>query len=219
MDERTALIVIDMQRGFLAQRSAQCIAGAMATVPKCAAVIHNCRSRGIPVFFVVREYREDGSDVEHSRYRSWLAGGRAVSKAGAEEIGTDMQDEFNFQDGDYMVIKPRFSAFFQTELDLMLRRLRIDTLLLAGTTTPNCIRTTCYDGISLEYNIAVLSDCTSSATEDIQRANLLDMRNIGAQIISAEDFMSGAPLLDSAGEVQTAVRAERAKQALHERER
>ena len=61
MDSRTALVVIDMQNGFLSPASAQYIDGAASTVPACAAVIQNCRARGIPVFFVIRSYRADGS--------------------------------------------------------------------------------------------------------------------------------------------------------------
>ena len=75
----------------------------------------------------------------------------------------------------------------------MLRRLKVDTVILAGTTTPNCIRSTMYDAISLEYNAIVISDCTSSVTEEIQRANLLDMSNIGGHVMSLEEFKAGKP--------------------------
>lgn len=80
-------------------------------------------------------------------------------------------------------------AFFHTEFDLLLRRLGITRLLLAGTTTPNCIRTTCYDAISLDYAVSVLSDCTSSRTPAIQEANLRDMANVGAEILSSAEFL------------------------------
>lgn len=80
----------------------------------------------------------------------------------------------------------------------------ISTVVLIGTTTPNCIRTTCYDGISLEYNVVVLSDCTSSQTEEIQRSNLRDMKNVGAQIMT-EEFISGMQLADTVTETREAV--------------
>jgi len=208
MDERSALIVIDMQNGFLSPASPQYIAGAAATVPACARVIRACRQRGIPVFFVTRLYRADGSDVEHSRFASWLAGGRPLSPESPPEIDAAMPAEFEVCPQDYCVYKPRFSAFFQTPVDLMLRRLGRDSVLLAGTTTPNCIRTTAYDAISLEYNAAVLSDCTSSVSDAVQRANLEDMARVGVQILSSEDFLSGrVPLIDCAGRVQEQVRA------------
>ena len=53
--------------------------------------------------------------------------------------------------------------------------------------------TTCYDAVSLDYKVVVLSDCCSSNTEEIQRANLLDMGNIGAKILSSDEFL---PSLD-----------------------
>ncbi|MBR1455829.1 MAG: cysteine hydrolase [Oscillospiraceae bacterium] len=185
----TALLVIDMQKGFLCDKSPLFIRGAPATVPACAKVIAFCRERGIPVFFVTRVYRADGSNVEHTRLAAWRAGGRPVSPGCAEEISTAMPEEFGEDARDYHVIKPRYSSFFQTELDLLLRRLGVRRLILTGTTTPNCIRTTCYDAISLDYSVTVLDDCTSSATPEIQRANLLDMANVGAEILSSAEFV------------------------------
>ena len=197
MNTKTALIVIDMQMGFINEASAQCIRGAGATVPACAAVINHCREENIPVIFVTRRYRADGSDVEHTRFESWRDGGKAMSPDCPEEISAAMPEEFGLCDRDYRIVKPRYSAFFYTELDLILRRLGVDTIVLAGTTTPNCIRTTCYDGISLEYNVAVLSDCTSSNTEEIQQSNLRDMANVGAQIMTSGEFISGALIRDT----------------------
>ena len=96
-------------------------------------------------------------------------------------------EEFEVIDSDRVMIKPRFSAFFATSLDLVLRRLGVQTVVLAGTTTPNCIRTTAYDGISLDYNVIAL-DCTSSVTPQVQRANLEDMQRIGAQIMTLDEI-------------------------------
>jgi nicotinamidase-related amidase len=90
--------------------------------------------------------------------------------------------------GDYTLVKPRWSAFFQTELDLLLRRLRVETVILIGTTTPNCVRTTCYDAVALDYNVIILPECCSSQTEEIQQANLADMERIGAQLLTLEQF-------------------------------
>lgn len=195
--------MIDMQRGFLDKDSSLCIKMAADTVPACARLIDHCHSENIPVFFVTRRYRADGSDVEHTRYATWLRGGRALSELCPETA--EYPVEFQVQPGDWHIIKPRFSAFFQTELDMILRRLKVDTVVLAGTTTPNCIRTTMYDAISLEYNAIVISDCTSSVTEEIQRANLLDMANIGGQVMSLEDFMSGKEYEDTVDKLHSAV--------------
>jgi nicotinamidase-related amidase len=112
-----------------------------------------------------------------------------VSVSAEGVLSGSFPEEFCVDNEDYIVVKPRFSAFFGTELDALLRRLGVDTLLMAGTTTPNCIRTTAYDAIALEYNVAVARDCTSSATEEIQRVNLEDMARIGVQLIDSKDFI------------------------------
>lgn len=177
-----ALLMIDMQNGFLNPESPLCIRGARATVPACAAAIAACRAAGVPVVFVNRAYRADGSDVEHTRRAVWAAGGRPLTPGSTGPLSVENPPEFGRRDTDYQIVKPRYSAFFQTPLDLLLRRLGVTGVLLAGTTTPNCIRTTCYDAISLDYQVVVLSDCCSSNTEEIQRANLLDMANVGADI-------------------------------------
>ena len=108
-------------------------------------------------------------------------------------------------------MKPRFSAFFGTPLDDMLRREGIDTVVLIGTTTPNCIRSTCYDALSLNYNVAVIEDCTSSRTPDVQRANIEDMAFIGASVLDCATFCARglADMPDVAAEVAEAVRAYR----------
>ena len=203
MEKRTALIMIDMQRAYLEPESPVCIPGAKATVPACAELIRNCRERSIPVIFVARCYRDDGNDVEHPRVEGWLKAGRPVSVSAQGLLSGSFPEEFEVRRDDYIVVKPRFSAFFGTELDSLLRRLGVDTLLMAGTTTPNCIRTSCYDAIALEYNVAIAVDCTSSATEEIQRANLEDMARIGAQLLDSKDFMDRrVQIYDSIGKAR-----------------
>lgn len=208
-ENRAALIVIDMENAFISEESPLCIKQAAASVPACGRVIEKARERKIPVFFVNRIYRKNGSDVEFTRYESWADGGRYLAPGSTGPLSIDVPEEFKPMAGDYTIIKPRFSAFFQTELDLILRRLGVRTVFLIGTTTPNCIRTTCYDGLSLEYNIVVIEDCCSSNTEEIQRVNMEDMQRAGAVVIGSAEFLTeGYAAADLAGEIQKRVQAD-----------
>ena len=191
--KKTALIMIDMQRGFIDPSSPICIAGAAGTVPACAEAIRFFHESELPVFYAVRHYRADGSDVEKARAKVWADGGKPLSETCDESMSDAFPEEFEVLDCDRIMIKPRFSAFFATSLDLVLRRLGVQTVLLAGTTTPNCIRTTCYDAISLDYNAVVLSDCTSSVTDAVQAANLADMQRVGAVVCASTEL----PLAES----------------------
>ena len=207
--KKTALVVIDMENAFIDPASPLCIKNALATVPACGNVIKKARERKIPVFFVNRVYRKNGSDVEFTRYQSWHDGNRYLAPDSTGPLSIQVPEEFQPKTGDYCIVKPRFSAFFQTELDLILRRLGVRTVILTGTTTPNCIRTTCYDGLSLDYNILIIEDCCSSNTEEIQRVNMEDMARVGAVITSAVEFLSdGFAITDYAAEIQNRVQAD-----------
>ena len=201
-EERAALLVIDLERGFIDESSPLCIRDAAATLPACGQAITYAREEGMPVFFIHRAYRADGSDVEACRYSGWQAGGKPLTPGSTGSGSVETPPEVTPQEGDYVVQKPRFSAFFHTELDLILRRLGVRTLYLIGTTTPNCIRTTCYDGLSLDYNVGILTDCGSSNREDIQQANLVDMANIGATLMTCAQFCDGKQATDWTGLVQ-----------------
>ena len=205
----TALVVIDMENAFIDPASPSYIKNALATVPTCGKVIEKARERKTPVFFVNRVYRKNGSDVEFTRYESWCKGERYLAPDSTGPLSIDVPEVFKPKAGDYTIIKPRFSAFFQTELDLILRRLGVKTVFLAGTTTPNCIRTTCYDGISLEYNIVIIEDCCSSNTEEIQRVNMEDMERVGAvRVMSAAFLAEEYSVEDLAGDIQKRVQAD-----------
>ena len=209
---RAALILIDMENGFVEPEGGHCIRFARSTVPACVRAVETAREKGIPVFFVKRIYRADGSDVELTRYAGWVAGGRACGPAYAGPNSAQAPEGLQPQPGDYTIIKPRWSAFFQTELDLILRRLNIRTVILAGTTTPNCVRTTCYDAIALEYNAVVLTDCCSSQTEEIQRVNLEDMGRAGAILMDSAAFASFGP--DTVPDTSAAIRAAMEEEAI-----
>ena len=209
---RAAFLLIDMQNGFIDAASPLCIAGAAATVPACAHALAAGREHGLAVFHVRRAYAADGSDVEAVRWETWAEGGRPLSAA--DPASLDCPPELSPAPGEPVIMKPSWSAFFGTDLAALLRARGIGTLVLAGTTTPNCVRSTAYDGLALGFNVAVLRDATSSRTPEVQEANLADMEAVGIQLIFTDDFAANGLLhiRDTEGEVARAVALERATQ-------
>ena len=197
---RAAFLLIDMQNGFIDPTSALCVAGAADTVPACAHALDFARSIGMSIFHIRRIYSADGANVEPVRYRQWRDGGRPLSPASEDESSLNWPDMLTPADGDRVMVKPRFSAFFDTQLDEV----------LAGTTTPNCVRSTCYDALSLNYNVVVLEDATSSRTPEVQRANIEDMAYIGARIMSVAEFLEQglSQVQDIAGDTARAIEAD-----------
>lgn len=189
---RAAFLLIDMQNGFIDGASPLCIAGAAATVPACAHALAAAREHGLAVFHVRRAYAADGSDVEAVRWKAWAEGGRPLSSA--DPMSLACPSELAPAPGEPVVVKPSWSAFFGTDLDFLLRARGIGTLVLAGTTTPNCVRSTAYDGLARGFNVAVLRDATSSRSPEAQEANLADMEAAGIQLIHTDDFAANGLL-------------------------
>ena len=208
---RAALLLIDMQNGFIDPASALCVAGAKSIVPACARALDSARERGIAIFHVRRAYRADGSDVEPCRYNAWLAGGKPLSTACDDAGSMNWPDLLTPADGDRVMVKPRFSAFFDTPLHELLSREGRDTVVLSGTNTANCVRSTCYDALSLNYNVIVLEDATAAPSPSVQSANLDDMQAVGAQIMGTDEFERHglAHAEDVVGDVARAIAAER----------
>ena len=205
---RAAFLLIDMQNGFIDGASPLCIAGAAATVPACAHALAAAREHGLAVFHVRRAYAADGSDVEAVRWEAWAEGGRPLSSA--DPMSLACPSELAPAPGEPVVVKPSWSAFFGTDLDALLRARGIGTLVLAGTTTPNCMRSTAYDGLARGFNVAVLRDATSSRSPEAQEANLADMEAAGIQLIHTDDFAANGLLhvRDTEAEVARAVALE-----------
>ena len=205
---RAAFLLIDMQNGFIDGASPLCIAGAAATVPACAHALAAAREHGLAVFHVRRAYAADGSDVEAVRWKAWAEGGRPLSSA--DPMSLACPSELAPAPGEPVVVKPSWSAFFGTDLDVLLRARGIGTLVLAGTTTPNCVRSTAYDGLARGFNVAVLRDATSSRSPEAQEANLADMEAAGIQLIHTDDFAANGLLhvRDTEAEVARAVALE-----------
>ena len=181
-----ALIIVDMQNDFVLPSSPCVVNNAMNTISKIKRVLGAFRLKKWPVFHVTREYREDGSDIEITRLKSFQEG---VKVAVPGTKGCEIVEDLKPINGEYHLIKKRFSAFMNTELDFMLRRLEINNIVVCGTQYPNCIRATVYDGISYGYNVIVLTDATSAQSSEIAKANINDIKKIGVTCINVENFL------------------------------
>ena len=176
-----ALLVIDMQADVLAKL----VENAGDVVPNIRRVLKHFRDTGKPVIHVMRVHRPDGVDVEKFRLRKFEE--KPFLVAGSR--GAGIIDELAPAEGEYVVEKRRFSAFFGTELDMILRRLGVKTLVIAGVQTPNCIRATAVDAIGYDYDVAVVSDATTAKTRKVHEANLYDMENMGIRTVTTDKLV------------------------------
>lgn len=179
---RTALLVIDMQRAFVEPGQPLCVSGAAATVPALVATVALVRGRGGAIAWIRREYEPGGSDMEAFRREQMRAAG-ALDVMARGSRGAQPVEGLEGEPGDVFVVKKRFSGFFQTDLKRLLDERGIETVLVAGTQTPNCVRATAFDAVSHDYRTVVIADCTSAASRAVQSANLHDMAAAGIEVV------------------------------------
>lgn len=182
---KVALFIIDMQKDFVLPESPSCITGANATIPSIVKILNEFRDRELPIFHIVREYRGDGSDIEKFRLKEFV---EKKKYAVPNTSGCEIVDELKPKDNEYRIVKNRFSGFMNTELDFMLRRLEISKIIITGTQYPNCVRATAFDAVALGYDVAVVTDATSAATEGVAMANIIDLQNIGISCIKSNEL-------------------------------
>lgn len=184
---RNAFLIIDMQRDFLDKDSPLVVDAGLEALPYIERALEATRKSNVPVFHVFRLYRGDGSDVEVTRYEGWKSNGGSLVPG---TVGAQIPESIKPQDGEYLIVKQRWSAFFQTELDLILRRLGVKQVVLTGVQTPNCIRGTAWDANSLDYEVICLTDGTNAANAEVHEQNLRDMKNIGVKLMTTDEYIA-----------------------------
>ncbi|CAL5058875.1 unnamed protein product [Urochloa decumbens] len=183
----TAMLVIDMQE-FVdpAMNSLTFLAGGEVILPAVTQAVKLARERGIFVVWVVREHDPAGRDVELFR-RRFYSGGKGPAMKGCK--GAELADGLAIKEEDYKLVKTRFSSFFATNLDSVLKTSGIKNLVVVGVQTPNCVRQTVFDAVALDYEkVTVIVDATAAANPEIHLANIRDMKNIGVETPTLEGW-------------------------------
>lgn len=194
---KTVMIVVDMQNDFVAEGAMLRSAQAAAMVPKLAATLNFCRERGIRIIYTAHVHRKDGSDMGMYDDLYPPIANRASLVDGTP--GVEIFDGLAPAPGEHVIKKHRYSAFFATDLDLILREWGIDTVIVSGTTTENCCHATARDAMFHNYRVAFLSDCTGTfdypdvgqgamSAEEVHRATLTILAFSTAHVMTADEL-------------------------------
>jgi ureidoacrylate peracid hydrolase len=187
---RTAVIVVDMQNDFgskggMFDRAGIDISTIQKAVAPTARVCDWARRNRMKVIFIKMEHRADLSNaggpesphwIKHQRMqlgRTFTApDGRPGRVLVASTWNTDIVKELTPQEGDVVVPKHRYSAFFQTNLETTLKNLGATNLIVTGCTTSVCVESTVRDAMFRDYRCIVVEDCTGEPVGfDTARSN------------------------------------------------
>ena len=175
---RPAILVVDMLNDFV-YGALTCDRG-KAIVPATAQLLDAARAKGVPVIFC-NDAHLKGIDRE---LKLW--GDHAI--VGTE--GAKVIPELKVGEGDYVIPKRRYSGFFQTDLDITLKELGVQTVVMTGLHTHMCVRHTSADAYSLGYDVVVAKEATDSFTEEDYLGGLAYLKTCyGADAYTNEELI------------------------------
>ena len=194
--DQPVLIVVDMQKGAglpLEEVGIPVMDGYAEMVPRAVALVDAARASDIPVIFFQEVHR-----------RSLVDFGRELD--GVEDVhgldgdlATELDDALLPLDGEAHIVKRRYSCFFGTELEILLKGLGARTLVLIGGLTDVCVHYTFVDGHQHDYFVRVVEDCVLGSSQAAHDASLAAMEYLqsGARRRSAEILDAFAELADA----------------------
>ena len=177
--DKPAILVVDMLNDFVT--GALGCDRARAIVPASAKLIDAARKAGVPVIFC-NDCHLKGIDLE---LKLW--GDHAIKGTkGAEVI-----PELKLCSKDYVVPKRRYSGFFQTDLDILLKELGVKTVIMTGLHAHMCVRHTSADAYCLGYNVVVAKEATDSFTEEDYKIGIAYLKTCyGADAYSNKELIA-----------------------------
>jgi nicotinamidase-related amidase len=188
--QQTALIVVDMQNGFCRPDGSMArIAGDIQmlinAVAPCVALVDLCRQTDMPIIFTRFVFKSDYSDGGTMlKLLPVLQQEQAIAEGSWD---ADFLDELMPQENDHAINKNRPSAFYNTNLDHLLRRLDINNVMVCGVTTNCCVEATVRDASQRDFNTYVVSDATGELERARHDAALKTMGFLFATVVTVDD--------------------------------
>ncbi len=182
---RPAVLVIDMQNDFIDSDAPTTLAPAsQQIIPFIQRLLALAHARRIPVFYTRGVVRADGMGESLWRLKMKVHQQRRCQIEG--QRGAEVTDELRPSSGDMVITKRRPSAFFCTELDVFLKALGVDTLIICGVSASGCVRATVTDGFSRDYRCIIPRECVADRALDVFEANLFDMDSKYADVVPVD---------------------------------
>jgi len=176
---KSAFIVVDMQKDFCYPWG-RLFGGERVTkiFENVAKAVGSARKK-MPIVFTQDYHRKDDPE-----FKIW------PEHCVANTEGAEIIDEIEVEKEDYIIKKRRYSAFFGTDLDLVLRELGVEMLYLAGVLTNICVLHTAGDAALRGYDVTVIKDCTEALSDYDYEYALKHMENIfNARIMTLSEFL------------------------------
>ena len=195
--ESTALIVIDMQNAFVHEEGVYQSPGAREMIPRMERLIAFAREHGMPVVWTQSDHSAPYGGILLRKFPPIRDDNVLWKDDASFRLYPDMPQPLPHE---HRVVKHKYDAFFETDLDAILRNSGVDTLIIAGTATNVCCESTARSAFFRDYNVAFPSDCNATFDDAMQDASLKTIDMFFGRVMPLEELLTEmAELLPAAG--------------------
>ena len=180
---KCALMIVDMQHFFLEPNSPTYTIGGPAILPNAKRLLNAFRQADRPVIFTRHVHHPADLDVG---IMGWWWEGKCIEGSPESEIVPDLEPLPN----EKVVLKHRYSAFYNTDLETVLRCLKIQDIVISGVMTNMCVESTARDAYFRDYRVWIPADGTGSINEEMHLASLMNLALGFAQVTTTESILS-----------------------------
>jgi nicotinamidase-related amidase len=188
--EKCALLVIDMQDEFVKPGwMPDWVPEATRQVPRIKKLIEHCRSKDVPVVFTV--YSKTHNYLDRPRTGEFMPGRypEVTADRSSSFVEGRVWHELAPAEGEVVIHKPSYGAFYDTPLETILKNLGKDTVIICGTVTNICCGATARQAYERSFKVVFGSDVTSSDYPDLQEYELKVLRKNFARVLSADEII------------------------------
>jgi len=179
----SALVVVDMQRFFLNAASPTFTCGGVAILPTVKRLLDTFRQCKRPVIYTQHVHHPNDLD---SGIMGWWWEGKCLEGSPESEIHPSLAPMPN----EKVVLKHRYSAFYNTDLETVLRCLKVEDVVISGIMTNMCCESTARDAYYRDYRVFFLADGTGSINEEMHLASLLNLAFGFAYVTTGDDIIN-----------------------------
>lgn len=184
--KKTALLIVDMNKAFVGKGAPLEVPKAIDNVPRIKQLLETCRSIDMPVIHVSHVFRKDGRDRGYM-YEFWPVLQDGVLEEGSE--GTEIYPDIAPIEGETVIAKHRYSAWFGTDLDIIVRNLKVDTLIICGTTTDRCTGITAYEAFMRDLKVVFPEDANATFQDEVHEGMIISLDMGAAMIVKTAELI------------------------------
>ena len=184
--DNSALLIIDMQNGFLEPGALLEVPAGRAIIPNLVELLQYCRLQSVPVIWIQLDSRRPYGGVLLDKYPELEQKQVLFRGTGSFELFHEIPVP---QDNEYNIVKHKYDSFHGTNLDILLRNLGVENVIITGVTSNCCCESTARSAFEHDYGVVFASYATAAFEEMLHENTLASIRELFGSVMTVSEIL------------------------------